>query len=238
MDPCGSRRQRRAPFALRRSQGISRRVRSSSARRTPGTSSASRLNPGRGAATGCRTCSTSISGWRRRSSCTCGHRSWSRWRSSSAAVSPAGSRSSAAGWRSPSRFPDFDLRRGDVAARLASLAAKPLNFDPASLDGPGWERDDYRQPLPAEPPGLPVSGGSWELAAQLSRAYAFADPALVEARFDATVPLDERELLLVLHVLGARVYAGVRVGGAGEELREGDGREARVAFWNYRTLEG
>jgi Domain of unknown function (DUF1990) len=52
------------------------------------------------------------------------------------------------------------------------------------------------------------------------------------------VPLERREMLLILHALGARIYAGVRVSGAGEETRREDGREAHVFFWNYRTLEG
>jgi hypothetical protein len=73
---------------------------------------------------------------------------------------------------------------------------------------------------------------------ELSRAYAFADPALVEARYDPSVPLERREMLLILHALGARIYAGVRVSGAGEETRTVDGREASVSFWNYCTLEG
>jgi uncharacterized protein (UPF0548 family) len=45
-------------------------------------------------------------------------------------------------------------------------------------------------------------------------------------------------MLLILHVLGARIYAGVRVGTAGTESRVTGGREAQVSFWNYRTLEG
>jgi hypothetical protein len=45
-------------------------------------------------------------------------------------------------------------------------------------------------------------------------------------------------MLLVLHALGLRIYAGVRVGEAGDETRELDGRAAQVSFWNYRTLEG
>jgi hypothetical protein len=72
----------------------------------------------------------------------------------------------------------------------------------------------------------------------LSRSYAFADPSLVEAHYDPSVPLEQRELLLILHALGARIYAGVRVGSAGEEARTEDGRRAQVSFWNYRTLEG
>jgi hypothetical protein len=52
------------------------------------------------------------------------------------------------------------------------------------------------------------------------------------------VPLEQREMLLVLHALGARIYAGVRVGSTGDDARSEGGREARVFFWNYRTLEG
>jgi hypothetical protein len=136
------------------------------------------------------------------------------------------------------RFPEFDLRGGDVAPRLAALHGRPLNFDPSTLGEPGWEHDDYRQPLVPEQPGPPEPGGSWETAAALSRNYAFADPSLVEARYDPAVPLEQRDMLLILHALGARIYAGVRVSGVGDETRERGGREAQVSYWNYRTLEG
>ena len=136
------------------------------------------------------------------------------------------------------RFPDFDFGKGDLEPRLAALHHRTLNFDLATLGDAGWERDDYRQRLPAEQPGDPEPGGSWETAAALSRSYAFADPSLVEARYDPRVPLEQREMLLILHALGARIYAGVRVGSAGTELRTEDARTARVFFWNYRTLRG
>jgi hypothetical protein len=118
------------------------------------------------------------------------------------------------------------------------LHGRSLNFDPETLGGPGWQHDEYRRSLPFEQPGPPAPGGSWETAAALSRSYAFADPSLVEARFDSGLPLERREMLLILHALGARIYAGVRVHAAGDEPRTEDGREARVFFWNYRTLEG
>jgi len=136
------------------------------------------------------------------------------------------------------RFPDFAFRDGDVERRLAALHGRPLNFDPGTLGGPGWERDHYRERLPSEQPGPPEPGGSWETAVALSRSYAFADPSLVEARYDPSVPLEQREMLLILHAVGARIYAGVRVGSAGTDTRTEDGREARLFFWNYRTLEG
>jgi hypothetical protein len=136
------------------------------------------------------------------------------------------------------RVPELDFGGGGVERRLAALRHRPLNFDPETLGGPGWEYDDYRQPLPPEQPGGPEPGGSWETAAALSRAYAFADPSLVEACYDPSVPLEQREMLLILHAAGLRIFAGVRVGRAGNETRSEDGREGQVFFWNYRTLEG
>jgi uncharacterized protein (UPF0548 family) len=136
------------------------------------------------------------------------------------------------------RLPDFALSARGERARLEELRNRPLNFDPDDVDGPGWLRDDYRQPLPPEPPGPPKPEGSWQVARRLSHGYAFADPALVEARFDPEIPLEDRDMLLILHTLGLRIYAGVRVGEVGEEMREVDGRTAEVSFWNYRTLDG
>ena len=45
-------------------------------------------------------------------------------------------------------------------------------------------------------------------------------------------------MLLVLHALGLRIYAGVRVGEVSDRLREVGGRTAAVSAWSYRTLEG
>jgi hypothetical protein len=135
-------------------------------------------------------------------------------------------------------WPDFGFRRSDLEPRLHALAQKPLNFDPTDVNGQGWHRDDYRQRLSGEQPGAPVPGGSWETAVRLSQAYAFADPSIVEGHFDPRVPLGERNMLLVLHAAGLHLYAGVRVGEAGDETRVADDREARVSFWNYRTLQG
>jgi uncharacterized protein (UPF0548 family) len=136
------------------------------------------------------------------------------------------------------RLPDFDFGGGGVERRLDALHGRPLNFRPETLGGPEWEHDDYREQLVPEGPGPPETGGSWETAVSLSHGYAFADPSLVEARYDSSVPLEEREMLLILHALGARIYAGVRVGDCGVETRSEGDRRAQVSFWNYRTLEG
>jgi hypothetical protein len=135
-------------------------------------------------------------------------------------------------------FPDLGIRPGDVHGRLSALGAKVLNFDPPTAGGPGWQRDAYRRALPPEAAGPPEPGGSWQIASRLSREYAFSDPSLVEAHFEGDAVVDGQDMLLVLHVLGLRIYAGVRVGQVGERRHEANGRSAVISFWSYRTLDG
>ena len=127
-------------------------------------------------------------------------------------------------------------------AQLAALRRRRFNFD---LDDParfaregGWRRDEYRQPLPGEPPGEPVEGGSWAVACRLVRDYEFVDPALVRALFERNAKLEGRDMLLELQALGLRIRVGVRVGSVIDELRSDSSGGARVWGWEYRTLEG
>jgi uncharacterized protein (UPF0548 family) len=130
-----------------------------------------------------------------------------------------------------------------VARRLAALADKPLNFDPAALThaspAGGWEVTDRCQRLPDEPPGPPVDGGSWQIARRLMRGYEFADPSIVRAYYDPHLPLERRDMLLKLQALGrVHLFAGVRVGDVYQETRKLEGRPVEVWGWNYRTLAG
>jgi uncharacterized protein (UPF0548 family) len=127
-------------------------------------------------------------------------------------------------------------------ARLRDLRDRALSFE---LEGPsaltresGWNVDDYRQPLPAEPPGAPVPGGTWERARELMRDYEFADPKIVRAIFARDSPLEGRDMLLEARFLGLRFRFGVRVSGVVDETREEDGRDLRAWGWSYRTLQG
>jgi uncharacterized protein (UPF0548 family) len=138
---------------------------------------------------------------------------------------------------SPTLALDLHRQRDDLDERLRRIRGLPLNYDPANVGGTGWHRDDYRQALPRERPGEPESGGSWRVACELSRGYAFSDPSLVEAHFDHDLPLADREMLLVLHAVGLRLDVGVRVAEVRDEVTELGG-PARLFAWSYRTLEG
>jgi hypothetical protein len=133
---------------------------------------------------------------------------------------------------------DLPLRSRDLDAGLRAIRGRRLNYDPAAAGGPGWHRDDYRHTLPAERPGPPEAGGSWRVACALSRDYAFADPALVQAYFDRDEPLDGREMLLILKAVGLQLHVGVRVEEVFDGVRPLDGRDAQLFAWSYRTLEG
>ncbi len=125
---------------------------------------------------------------------------------------------------------------------LDELHDKGLNFDVDDGDRfkveDGWLSDDYCQPLPSEPPGLPVPGGSWEAARGLMRDYEFADPSIVRAVYYPDRPLEDRDMLLEVRFYGLRFRFGVRVGGVVDETRTIAGRQVRVWGWNYRTLQG
>jgi hypothetical protein len=119
--------------------------------------------------------------------------------------------------------------------RLRELRRRAYNYDPARLDAYDWRIDDLRQPLPGEPPGPPVPGGSFETARRLMLGYEFADPSIVHADYDPEEPLEGRTMLLEIRFRGLlRVHVGTRVSAAYDEQRDG----AHVWGWAYRTLEG
>jgi uncharacterized protein (UPF0548 family) len=125
---------------------------------------------------------------------------------------------------------------------LATLTHRELNYEPAELVGAtpdtGWHVDDYCQPLPGEPPGEPVAGGSFQTAKELMREYAFADPALVRAIYDPAGPLLHRNMLLQARWGPLRFLLGCRVGAITDAVRVVDGRRVRIWGWSYGTLAG
>ncbi|TDC68698.1 DUF1990 family protein [Actinomadura sp. GC306] len=134
------------------------------------------------------------------------------------------------------------LKRRRMRRLHDGLPRRPLNFDPGRYDmhrpQRGWHVDDYRQPLPAEPPGPPVPGGSWETARRLVRDYQYADPAIIRRIRHSGPPEPGRDMLLEGRFYGLRFYLGLRIGRVVDGVVEENGRLARVYGWNYRTLKG
>jgi uncharacterized protein (UPF0548 family) len=141
---------------------------------------------------------------------------------------------------------DIDTRRipeaasTDIAARLAALADRAVNFDPDAShpESEGWRIDEYRTALPSEAPGPPVEGGPFQVAQTLLRDYRVADPSMVRAHYDPDAPLEGRDMLLELRFGVFRTFGGCRVGPVTDERREVDGRPVQVWGWPYRTLDG
>jgi uncharacterized protein (UPF0548 family) len=135
-------------------------------------------------------------------------------------------------------------RRGERRARclLERLPSRELNFDPSRAaeytPENRWHVDEARQPLPAEPPGEPVPGGSWEIARRLMTDYQVAEPRMVRATYRPGSELAGRDMVLQVRFAVLRLYVGVRGGEVYDEVRTEGSREARVFGWNYRTLEG
>ena len=125
---------------------------------------------------------------------------------------------------------------------LAGLTDRPLNFDPGELrdagETSGWNVDDYRQDLPAEPAGDPLPGGSFAIAQRLMRDYAFADPSMVRAVYDPAGDLADRNMLLQVRFGPLRLFFGCRVSSIVDETRTVDDRAVRIWGWSYSTLAG
>jgi hypothetical protein len=132
--------------------------------------------------------------------------------------------------------PAWALRAyGDLHGRRVNF--EPVGWDRAVSD-PAWQADRRQTPLPAEAPGLPRPGGSFEVARALLRTYEVADPALVRAVYDPNAPFEGRDLLLVGRFFGLRFPMGVRIGGVVDGPDEVGGAAVHRFAWHYRTLEG
>ena len=131
---------------------------------------------------------------------------------------------------------------GSARMHLERLAGLEVNFTPMSWEqadaDPAWQADRRSIDLPSEPPGPPVEGGPFAVARALLWTYEVADPALVRAVYDAAVPLDGRDMLLVGRFAGLRFPMGVRVGGVVDGPDVDGGAAVHRFAWHYRTLQG
>jgi hypothetical protein len=122
---------------------------------------------------------------------------------------------------------------------LREIGRWEVNFDPESLPDAAtgaWHVDDYCVSLPGEAPGGPVSGGPFEIARRLMTDYEFADPSMVRAHYDPDEPLLGRNMLLQIRFFAIHLHVGVRVSQIFDEVRDSEGRKARIWGWAYQTL--
>ena len=136
------------------------------------------------------------------------------------------------------------LHRDRALAALRALDGLDVNYrrppavGPVPAPGTGWYIDSLVRSLPAESPGAPTPGGSWEIACRQVRDYRFAEPRILRALFRADAPLPGRDMLLEGRFYGLRFDMGVRVTSVTDETL-GTGRTARRVWgWGYRTLQG
>jgi Domain of unknown function (DUF1990) len=127
-------------------------------------------------------------------------------------------------------------------ARLESYREAKVNYDLERVHEytaeTGWRLDDYHTYLPAEAPGPPVPGGSWEAAKQVLLNYSFPPPDLITGIFVPDQPLAERVMLLRAQFLFFKFWFGVRIGGVTDEQQDTPAGPEQVWGYNYRTLEG
>src|SRR5690349_10682926 len=86
----------------------------------------------------------------------------------------------------------------ELSSRLREVATRRRNFDDSEsgmTPERGWSRHHSSAIIAKEPPGPPVDAGLFLRAWDLVRRYAFSDPRIVRAHFDAAAPLDQRPML-------------------------------------------
>ena len=98
----------------------------------------------------------------------------------------------------------------------------------------GWKFHASEAIIAREEPGYPTVRGAFERGWRLLENYAFSDPRIVGAHYDATEPLLGRTMLLELKVLGLHYLAPVVVGAEHQSTTA----EKSVRGFRYETLEG
>lgn len=126
--------------------------------------------------------------------------------------------------------------------RLDTVRTAPVNFDledsESHTEAYGWNIDRHETELPSEPPGPPLPDGSWAIACELVRSYAFPDPSLITGVFSPDEPLSGRPMLLRARFLGFTFWFGVRLTEEIDTTRETEAGPVRVWGYGYYTLEG
>ncbi len=128
------------------------------------------------------------------------------------------------------------------AAELKRISKLKYNFDLETeekiVDKLGWNVDHHQIELPNEPPGEPLTDGSFFEAKRVIHDYKFPDPTLITGIFIPTGPLLGRNMLLSAHFLGFEFLFGVRVTKESNERRTTPLGDVQVWGYSYATLQG
>src|SRR4051794_3710762 len=109
------------------------------------------------------------------------------------------------GWAEP----ELRAQLAALATRRASRAATPVSD---STPETPWTEEHFEAPLGHEAPGPPLPDGLFSRVRHAIRAYRFADPRITRGRFDSTVPLLGRDILVEVRVLLIHMLVGLRIG--------------------------
>ena len=130
----------------------------------------------------------------------------------------------------------------DYQDRLEAVRTAAVNFERGERhevsEESGWHLDHHEIDLAPEPPGPPLEDGSWAVACDLARAYAFPDPDLITGIFSPDEPIAGRPMLLRARFLGFTFWFGVRLTEEVDTTRATDAGPVRVWGFGYYTLEG
>lgn len=124
----------------------------------------------------------------------------------------------------------------ELEHRLDALHSAKLNFPATGIDsqsGKNWRRYYSESIVAIEPPGPPLADGPFELAWKAICEYQFSAPEIVVGHFKPKEPLENRNMLLELKVLGLRYLCGARVG----RIRKIKSENETQYGYRYDTLE-
>jgi uncharacterized protein (UPF0548 family) len=129
-------------------------------------------------------------------------------------------------WRIGRGWPEQALqdRLRDLADRPASRAAGQPDVAGPGAPSPEWTAQQFRASLGQEPPGPPLTDGTFARVRRAIQGYRFADPRITRGTFDPARPLLGREILVEARTLPLRLLVGLRVGAVTDRADDAESR--------------
>jgi uncharacterized protein (UPF0548 family) len=126
----------------------------------------------------------------------------------------------------------------ELVEQLERLRGLERNFEERSEDEMtrvgGWRTRRSEALVARESPGRPLRAGPFAKARDAITGFAFSDPSIVRAHFDAREPLIGRRMLLDLQAVGMHILCGTIVA----QVRDEVGEHHSAFGFRYDTLQG